>query len=99
MKTAGHLYILRHSEMPPSVLKVGRTKNPKQRLSAYPRGCAYLYLSPELVDCHASESLLLEAMKTRYPVYTGKEYFVCDEGGAREVMCSLVECDPCPMRA
>ena len=96
--TMGYLYVLINPAMPKGVVKVGRTKDPRQRLSGYPKGSRYVYISPRLVDCHSSESALLSKMKRDIELYTGNEYFLCKESVALKYIHDLLDCDPCPMR-
>jgi hypothetical protein len=59
-----------------SIYKLGKTRNPKTRLSSYPNG-SRVYLLTKCVDCDKTEKDLLEKFRDKFVHKTdiGKEYF------------------------
>ena len=62
------------------VYKIGKTSNPKSRLSAYPKGSEVLFISL-VSDCHQIEKEIIENFNDKFIHRNdiGKEYFQGDD--------------------
>lgn len=72
--TAGYLYIILDDYPASKWIKVGKTKDPKKRLSDYNRNLpedriVFTYLSVKLYDRHEAERMLLSQLRNMQKTY------------------------------
>jgi hypothetical protein len=97
MDSLGYLYLLVNTENPRGVFKVGRAKrDPVDRLSEYPKGSYFVdvFKCTNHVD---AEYGLIRAMKCKFPVYRGREYFNGGENELMDFFGGFCRSTPCPM--
>lgn len=93
----GYIYLLVDTGKPGGVFKIGRTKrDPSDRLNEYPKGSYFLQVF-KCSDHIDAESDLIRAMKTRFAVFSGREYFRGGKDDLLDVFQKICRSTPRPM--
>lgn len=92
----GYIYILVDDTLPGKVFKVGRTTDPRRRLQQYPGKPRFLDVY-KCSDHFKAETELISAMKGKFTLYKGREYFAGDRCVAMDIFGRVCRASPCPM--